>query len=408
MIVYRCAITPRDRFGQEDKKSVLHLVVPRVKALLMLAMLLLPMLAGGQELVRTIENDLLGPVAATAQGAAAVVVLDGQIALMRTWGVRAAEGGAVDRQTLFRLASISKTFAGTAGALLVRDSDLKWDSPIAEHVKGLRFKQPAFGAKINLQHVLSQSTGLMPHAYTNLIEDNMSYGRILTRLDKVDFICQPGECYSYQNVVFSLVGEVVKQKVGIDYARFVTERIFSPLKMSRASIGYDAYVSDKNHAKPHVWNGKSWRETATSPVYYRVPPAAGVNASIEDMSLWLLAHLGQGPDVFPVGLLEEVQAGVMPTSRHQAHYPRNPRLGDVQYGLGWRVFEYADLGGFVHHGGYVRGMRSEMVFNRELNAGLVFLTNSEPRKLGDIVFGFLDLLFAHKLEQAVAASAIGD
>ena len=46
---------------------------------------------------------------------------------------------------------------------------------------------------------------------------------------------------------------------------------------------------------------------------------------------------------------------------------------------------------FCHHGGYVRGMRSEMVFNRELQTGMVFLTNSEPSRMGDLIFDFVEL-----------------
>ena len=255
------------------------------------------------------------------------------------------------------------------------------------------------------QHVLSQSTGLMPHAYTNLIEDNQSFERIVGKLHNVDFICAPGECYSYQNVVFSLVGEVVEKATGMPYPQYVEDRIFGPLGMTRASIGYRKYVDDANHARPHIWTGESWAPTRITLEYYRVPPAAGVNASISDMRRWLQAQLGDAPDVLSPSLLAEVQAGIQRTSRQQSHYPRNRRLGEVHYGLGWRVFDYGGVEDFVHHGGYVRGMRSEMVFNRNLDAGLVFLTNSEPRKMGRIVFEFADMLIDERASGRSIAAA---
>ena len=124
--------------------------------------------------------------------------------------------------------------------------------------------------------------------------------------------------------------------------------------------------------------------------YYKVPPAAGINASISDMREWLLAQLGLKPEVLEAKMLETMHQGVIRTSRHQAHYPHRKALGAIYYGLGWRVFDYGNEAGFVHHGGYVKGMRSEMVFDPASQTGMVFLTNSEPGGMNDLVFDFLD------------------
>jgi beta-lactamase class C len=346
----------------------------------------------GSDFVRKLESDLLLPIVNETPGSAIVVVVDGKVVLQKTYGVRQiGEGAPVTPHTLFRIASVSKTFAAAAGSILVREQPIDWDTPITEDLVDVRFKQPEFGNRINLRHVLSQTTGLMPHAYTNLIEDNMTYERILSRLDRVDFVCEPGECYAYQNVVFSLIGDVVEATARLDYPTYVEKRIFEPLSMRRASFGLEAFIRDGNHAAPHIWDGKRWSPTRTTPHYYRVPPAAGVNASIDDMKEWLLAQLGHKPEVLSPEMLTEMHSGVIKTSRQQAHYRWRRGLGNVYYGLGWRIFEYDNVPGFVHHGGYVKGMRSEMVFNSELQMGMVFLTNSEPNSIGDLVFDFVDL-----------------
>ena len=339
-----------------------------------------------------IEAQLFQPIVQQTPGSAVVVVVDGQVVLQKTWGVRQ-QGSPepITPFTLFRIASISKTFASAAASILVQETDLSWQTPVLDSVDYLKFKRQDYGKQINLAHLMSQSTGLMPHAYTNLVEDNMPYEKILRRLNKVDFICQPGQCYGYQNVVFSLVGNVVEAKTGLDYPSYVAQKIFTPLKMQRASFGREAFLSDANHAQPHIWGGKRWRPARTTDHYYRIPPAAGVNASIDDMRAWLLAQLGNNPDVLSEAMLDELQHGVIPTTRQQAHYRKRSGLDNVAYGLGWRVFDYKGQPGFVQHGGYVRGMRSEMVFNRQLQTGFVFLTNSEPNRLGDLVFDFIDL-----------------
>jgi beta-lactamase class C len=354
-------------------------------------LLVMPGLAPADDFATRFEQDFVIPLVDQTPGGALVIVDSGEVVLQEVYGTTKASGSVqVTDQTLFRIASLSKTFASAAAAILVQDTTLTWQMPLQRNLKDLRFKEPGYGESINLIHLMSQSTGLMPHAYTNLIEENMSYRRIIDRLDRVDFVCEPGACYGYQNVVFSLVGDLVESQTESDYPAFVNARIFQPLDMGRASFGLAAFVNDADHAEPHVWTGKKWRAVKPTHHYYKVPPAAGVNASISDMREWLLAQVGQKPEVLHQGMLEKMHRGVIKTSRKQAHYPYRKALGNVYYGLGWRVFDYGGESGFVHHGGYVRGMRSEMVFNPETRTGMVFLTNSEPGGVNDLVFDFLD------------------
>jgi len=354
--------------------------------------LLFPLVARAEGFAETFERDYVLPLIKDAPGAALVIVENGKVVRQETYGVRQVNSPErVTSETLFRIASLSKTFASAAASILVEDTPLTWHTPLKTNLTDLRFKQADYGDQINLYHLMSQSTGLMPHAYTNLIEENMSFQRIVDRLDRVDFVCAPGRCYGYQNVVFSLVGDLVERETSMPYQDYVSRHIFQPLEMSRASFGYEEFIEDQNHARPHVWNGKRWVSVKPTPHYYKVPPAAGVNASISDLTSWLLAQLGNNPDVLPEHMLTEMHQGVIKTSRYQAHYPKRKALGDVYYGLGWRVFDYGSQSGFVHHGGYVKGMCSSMVFHRETGTGMVLLTNSEPRGINQLVLDFAEL-----------------
>lgn len=354
--------------------------------------LLFPLAGQADGFAETFERDYVLPLIKDAPGAALVIVENGKVVRQETYGVRQVNSSdLVTSETLFRIASLSKTFASAAASILVEDTPLTWHTPLKTNLADLRFKQSDYGDQISLYHLMSQSTGLMPHAYTNLIEENMSFQRIVDRLDRVDFVCEPGRCYGYQNVVFSLVGDLVERETSMPYQDYVSRQIFQPLDMSRASFGYKEFIEDQNHARPHVWNGKRWVSVKPTPHYYKVPPAAGVNASISDLTSWLLAQLGQNPDVLPEDMLAEMHQGVIKTSRYQAHYPKRKALGDIYYGLGWRVFDYGSQSGFVHHGGYVKGMCSSMVFHRETGTGMVLLTNSEPRDINQLVLDFAEL-----------------
>lgn len=383
------------------------MVNPRITSswLLLFAISLCPLFLIACELPFAIqfEQEFVQPLVQEMPGGALIVVDHGQVVLQKVYGVRSEKDSLpITEETLFRIASISKTFASAAASLLVEEDLVQWQTPLTDNLQYLKFKRQDYGNEINLHHLMSQSTGLMPHAYTNLIEDNMSFKKIVNRLDKVDFICEPGACYGYQNVVFSLVGELVYAKTNIEYEAFVADRLFKPLDMSRASFGRAAFVNDDNHAKPHVWTGNRWAPVRTTDHYYRIAPAAGINASIVDMKEWLLAQLGHKPLVFETEMLDRMHTGAIRTTRRQAHYRNRKELGNVYYGLGWRVFDYAGESGFVHHGGHVRGMRSEMVFNRNLQTGMVFLTNSEPSRMNDLIFDFVELHRRSRIEAGVA------
>jgi len=200
----------------------------------------------------------------------------------------------------------------------------------------------------------------------------------------------PGECYGYQNVVFSLIGDVVESATGEPYERYIQEKIFRPLGMATASLGQEAYESSVDATRPHRRIRGSWRTTSTNPAYYSVAPASGINASVFDMTMWLRANLGAFPDVIAPGVLAQMQNPVVATP-YGNYFNRWSGLEKAYYGIGWRIFDYKDMR-VVHHGGGVRGYRSEMAFVPEANIGLVVLFNAESNLANDIVPAFLDNL----------------
>jgi beta-lactamase class C len=336
-------------------------------------------------------------LASAVPGAALIIVANGKVQLVKAYGVReVGSREAVAPDTVFRLASVSKTFASSAIALLVKDGVVGWDTPIQPRLDYIKFKNPTYGRQITLKHLLSHTTGLIAHAYTNLLDDNVPYNQILKRLQDVDFACAPGTCYGYQNLVFSLTADIVKSYTGNSYEDYVASNIFAPLHMNNASYGLQSFVSSPNHAVPHVKRKNKWVPAEVTQGYYDVAPAAGVNASILDMGQWILAQLGHMPEVFPESTLAALHTRVVKTTPSQAHYGQKESIGNVHYGLGWRIFDYGNYKDVVHHSGWVKGFRSEIVLNRDSQIGMAFLTNAEPKKANEVVFKFLEIYEKYK------------
>ena len=324
-------------------------------------------------------------------GVALAIVSREGIMHMQTWGVRSIDTReAVHSDSVFRIASMSKTFAGTSAALLVDQNYQSWNTKIADLFPGMNLGTWPSSSGITLKHVVSHSTGLMPHSYSNLLDDGVFYDRIKLSFSKIPTVCQPGECYGYQNVVFSLIGDVVEQSTGESYEKFIYEQIFKPLGMITASVGMEAYLKNDEATEPHRRSRGVWRTTTTNPAYYSVAPASGINASIFDMSMWVRANLGAFPDVLSPNFLSQMHKPIIATPRGN-YFNRWTGLERAYYATGWRVFDYNGQR-VVHHGGGVRGYRSEMAFVPEANIGFVLLFNAESNLANDIVPAFLDNL----------------
>lgn len=324
-------------------------------------------------------------------GAALAIVSREGVSHLQTWGEKkVGSSELVSSDSIFRIASMSKTFAGTAAALLVEEELVSWDTLLTDMFPSMDLGTRASSHGITLKHVVSHSTGLMPHSYSNMLDDGVPYSKIKTRFNKIPTVCQPGDCYGYQNVVFSLTADVVEQSTGESYEKYLEEHLFKPLGMVTASVGLDKYESNPQSTSPHRKVRGAWRATTTNAAYYSVAPASGVNASVFDMTLWLRANLGAFPEVLPEHFLSNLHEPIISTPRGN-YFNRWQGLEKAYYATGWRVFDYKGIRA-VHHGGGVRGYRSEMVFVPDANIGLVLLFNAETKLANDVVPAFLDNL----------------
>ena len=311
-------------------------------------------------------------------GLAVAMVQNGRVLSARGYGVTDARNGEpVDAHTVFRLASLSKSFAGTVTGMLVNDGVLRWDSRLTDYVPDFRLSMPNAAQQVTVADLLSHRVGLTHNAYDRDLEGNADFHALTVKMASAPMTCAPGQCYAYQNVAFSLVGDVVFAATGQFYSEEVVRRIFKPLGMHDASYGLEGIEASARWAKPHVRGGGGWVPLRPKPTYYRVAPAAGVNASISDMAQYLIAQTGHRPDVLPAPLLATLHSSLIETPGElRGASWRRTRLSSAGYALGWRVFDYAghDL---IFHGGAVQGYRGAMALLPDRDLGIAILWNSE-------------------------------
>ena len=341
-----------------------------------------------REFVQFMEQEL---DSTQTVGAAFTIVHGGEVVFTGTYGVR--EKGSlkeVDEHTLFRMASVSKGFAGVLASMLEQDGAFSLNDKVVEHYPGFLLKDSVSTAKLSIRNLLSHTSGLVPYAFDNLVEADQDLTTIIERLDEVDISAPPGELYGYQNVMFSMLDPIVRNATGIPYKALLQDKIFNPLGMTDASAGPVCMDRNPNLAYPHVRTKNGYVALQPHEGYYNVLPAAGVNASISDMSKWLIALLGYNPEWMSDTILSNISTPVIYTPLKWQYTRYWKPFRERYYSLGWRIYTYQGRQ-IVYHGGYIRGYRAEIAFCPSEDVGIAFMQNSPNNLASRCVPTFMDL-----------------
>ncbi len=337
-------------------------------------------------------------------GAAVAIVKGDSIVFMKCFGQRdLQEQAPVDRNTIFRLASVSKTITGVLAGILDAEHILGIDQRVVDLVPGFRLKDSVNTYNLNVGHLLSHTSGLVPHAYDNLVEENVPFPVIMDSLFRVNISAAPGKLYSYQNVIFNLYDSLCRIKNNGGYDYLLKQYVFDPFGMTNASTGFEAFASNNDKALPYVRVGDGFRKISLNDGYYSPNPAAGINASIWDMANFLRTLSSTERGVVNVAIKDTVFLPRVYTPL-KWYYLRNwDKVESRYYGLGWRIIGYKDRT-VAYHGGYVRGYQSEIAYCDEEGIGIAVLTNS-PNWVGSrVVPEFLEMYF--DMEDSVKDAAL--
>jgi len=318
------------------------------------------------------------------------IVENGRITFLKGYGETVAGSGEpVTPDTVFRWASVSKGVASTMVAKLAEEGRLSLHSPVASYAASLKLPAGAeFRATVG--DLLSHRLGLYRNAYDNKLEEGQDTRFLRRSLFQLNLICPPGTCWSYQNVAYDGSSEIVESVTGKTYQQAVKETLFDPIGMTSATMTREGLVGARSWARPH---NAGARELEVLDTYYRVPAAGGVNSNIKDLALWMLAQMGQMPDVLSPRLLKTIHAPLVKTPGERRRLRKFlERLGQADYGYGWRSYDYAGHRIVGHRGG-VNGYRSLILFDPARKSGVVAMWNSNTNQPGGLEFEVMDMIY---------------
>jgi CubicO group peptidase (beta-lactamase class C family) len=321
------------------------------------------------------SNGIVGSAILFAQGGKPLEHL--------TFGMADVERGrAVNADTIFHWASITKTFTAIAIMQLRDRGRLSLDDPVVKYVPELRLVHNPFGdvGAITIRHLMTHSAGFRNPTWPwggdkpwHPFEPTQ-WAQIVAMLPYTEVEFAPGSKHSYSNPGIIFLGRIIEHLSGDDYEVYIDKNIFKPLEMTRSYFDRTPYhLLPNRSASYHVVNG------VPRPAPFDVDTGitvsnGGLNAPLGDMAKYMDFLIGSGAR-------RAVYDGVLARgSLDEMFVPRLPVATDgtdrVSIGLSFFV---EDRGGFhlIGHSGDQNGFIAHIYFCPALRAGYVVNYNTQ-------------------------------
>lgn len=353
-----------------------------------------------------LRDDLAEALAALAERTnapgLAVTMFDRHEVLLETFiGHRDVEKGLpVDADTIFGVASITKSFTALSLLILRDEGLLSLDDPVTDYLPFTLWRD---AEPPTLRHFLEQTSGLPPtpvmtwlradsqasdpvtagptlrEALTTVAteeelarraEEVSTLDGLVEYLDREAMLVgEPGELFSYSNDGFCLMGGVVERVTGTPFDRFVEERILVPLGMSRSTFDLEKVLNDPNHSTLYerdeagvVRRSPAWQTTG------RLLGGGMLKSTLADLRAYVRFHLAAASgDAVPVGVGSD-------SVREMAEGAAWCGPG-ARYGLGLQRDDDYHGHTVISHGGGLKGVSSRMAWVPKLGVGVVVLCN---------------------------------
>ena len=303
------------------------------------------------------------------------VVKDGQVILEKGYGLADIRGNVpATAGTVIRVASLSKAFTSTAVMQLVEQGKLDLDRDINDY---LDFTIPAaFGKPVTMRHLLTHTAGFEETSYKR-------YRPPLSLRDHAamvpDRIFPPGELPAYSNYSLTLAGYILQRISGESIADYIEGHILQPLGMQHSAFRMtlpDSLGALEARSYALASTGEPYDPTMIAEMVPTEAPASGLATTAQDMSRFMLAHLGQDS----VQILSPATRALM----HETLYTALPGAPPIALGL----FR-SDYRGHraIGHSGDGEGQHADMRLLPDLGVGLFTAVNSDG-KVGSLPAGF--------------------
>ena len=288
--------------------------------------------------------------------------------------------------TAFHVASITKQFTAAAIMQLAEAGAIDLHEPINVYLPR-QYRADAWDS-VNVHHLLSHSSGIPDYGVTRDYYDVVDGfclgdtvdGMIREAMAK-DLEFTPGTSYSYSNIGFTLLGEIIEEQTGKPYARYLQAEILEPMGMESSRIHVEGHVPVVNEAAGFRWDAEMQKHVKDDVVSLPVTaPDGGLVTTLADFMRWVPIYTGGNQEILTRASVETMTT-MQIAKGHQ---------GELEaYGYGLDVGER-----LIGHSGYIVGFRSRFDLARNGEALVIVFTNNTSNSPERISAGLLTILFS--------------
>ncbi|MBN2471327.1 MAG: serine hydrolase [Anaerolineae bacterium] len=324
-------------------------------------------------------------------GVALAVIKGNEVLHMAGYGVRDVETGEpVTPDTLFAIASITKSFTAMGIALQVDEGTLEWDAPVRDYLPYFKLQDGYVSEKITVRDLLCHRSGLPRHDFAWYGTD-FDRDTLVKNLQHLAFSKGFREAWQYQNLMYMTAGFLSGEVDGTTWEDVIQRRIFDALDMKRSCFTAEDALQRKNCATPYRIRRRPGESDRLEPMPHytdaTLGPAGSIYSTAAELANWLQVHLSEGTfDGRPF---------VSPGNLKQMHLPQMIMPLDATlsamlnteiflYTMGWFMVPYRGYT-LIHHGGNIDGFSLITGFVPQEKIGVVALTNIESRPLRDVL-----------------------
>jgi CubicO group peptidase (beta-lactamase class C family) len=272
----------------------------------------------------------------------------------------------VDADTVFEIASITKTMTATVAARLAAEGKLDLDAPVRRYLPEFRVADPTVSETVTVRDLFTHTAGWFGEylAPTGRGDDAIAKGiGIMSALEQL----APVGVFSYNNVSLVVAGRIIEIVSGRPYRDAVRELLFAPLGMAHSAFDPADVLYERLAAGHTVRDGAPERARGRLSESTNGDPVGGVRSTVNDLLRYARFHLGDGTAPDGTRLLPGTALAAMREPR--------VRMGPVGHvGLAWFL---EDRGGtrLASHGGATVAHMSQLALVPERGAAIVILTN---------------------------------
>lgn len=279
----------------------------------------------------------------------------------------------VDRDTLYVLGSVTKTYTATALMRLVAEGRVAVDAPVRQYVPELRLADERATAGITVLNLLNHTSGLDWGLIVDTGEGDDALAAYVAKTAEVTQIAPPGARASYSQAGYNLVGRIIETVTGLTYERAIALLVCEPLGLAHSFFARDDVMTRRfavghNPGDDGVLSvARLWRRSRGD------NPGGGLASSVADQIRWTRFHLGDGRADSGVRVLT---AALLHQMKEPTVALRGSALGDA-IGICWFL---RDVDGVrtVGHAGSANGQFAELLTVPERDFAVVALSNAGP------------------------------